>query len=93
MGASAKRAGAEAGLDVRLHGNPDKWVLVCKASSEIEGWVKSTKAMVIEDSGVLVQVTSQQGGQRAEALAYIPGAEIKKDGEFYKIVGPQPRKA
>jgi len=34
--------------------------LLCKASSEKEGWMKSTKAMEIPQVGCVVQVTTQQ---------------------------------
>lgn len=38
----------------------DLFKLLSKASSEKEGWMKSTKAMSIEGVGCVVQVTTQQ---------------------------------
>ena len=38
----------------------DQFKLISKASSEVEGWMKSTKAMQCGCSGCLVQVTTQQ---------------------------------
>ena len=46
--------------DIEFWGNGDTWELICKASSESEGWMKSTKAMEIPGVGCLVQVTTQQ---------------------------------
>jgi len=75
--------------DIKVVGNGDMFQLLCKASSENEGWMKSTKAMQIgsEDThggGCLVQVTTQQRNPDgsysvAEALAFVPGAQIATD--------------
>lgn len=61
--------------DVQIHGNPDAWLCICKASSKEQGWMKSTKAMQMRH-GVLVQVSTQQGDHVAEALTYVPNANI-----------------
>ena len=45
--------------DVVVIGNGDMFQLLCKAYSEKEGWMKSTKAMEVS-GGCLVQVTTQQ---------------------------------
>jgi len=45
--------------DVKTYGNPDIWVLVCKASSQKQGWMKTTKALAIGE-GCLVQTETQQ---------------------------------
>ena len=58
--------------DLRVVGNGDMFKLLCKASSLEEGWMKSTKAYVI-DTGVFLQVTTQQGSNVAEALTFAPG--------------------
>lgn len=63
--------------DMAVFGNGDTFQLICKASSENEGWMKSTKAMEIPGVGCLVQVTTQQGDHVAEALAFVPGVVIK----------------
>lgn len=65
--------------DLQVYGDGDMFKLLAKASSQIEGWMKSTKAMAIPGVGVLVQVTTQQDGQVAEALAFVPGARIVED--------------
>ena len=70
--------------DVRTVGNGDMFKLLCKASSEKEGWMKSTKAMEIEDIGCVVQVTTQQRNSDgsysvAEALTFVPDVKITKD--------------
>lgn len=62
--------------DIKFFGD-DLFVLLSKASSKAEGWMKSTKAMQCPD-GCLVQVTTQQGDHVAEALEYVPGVEIFK---------------
>jgi hypothetical protein len=67
--------------DVEVFGNPDLWQLVCKASSEKQGWMKSTKVLEIPDSGCVVQVTTQQGDQVAEAVTFVPWVRLKRDGD------------
>jgi hypothetical protein len=64
------------GSDVKFWGNGDTFQLISKASSESEGWMKSTKAMEIPGVGCVIQVTTQQGGQIAEALTFAPGCRI-----------------
>jgi hypothetical protein len=66
--------------DLKVFGDGDLFVLLAKASSQNEGWMKSTKAMEIPDLGCVVQVTTQQGHHVAEALVFVPGARIKIDG-------------
>jgi len=46
--------------DIQFWGNGDLFQLISKASSESEGWMKSTKAMQIDGVGCVVQVTTQQ---------------------------------
>lgn len=62
--------------DLTTWGDPDTWKLICKASSDEEGWMKSTKAMSVDGVGVVVQVTTQQDDSVAEALSFIPFATI-----------------
>ena len=64
--------------DVKVTGNPDLWVLICKASSKSGGWVESTKAMQMP-SGCLVQVSTKEGDKVAEALQFVPGVKIDTD--------------
>jgi hypothetical protein len=47
--------------DIKFWGDGDTFMLISKASSEKEGWMKSTKAMAAGNS-VVVQVTTQQRG-------------------------------
>ncbi len=70
--------------DIQVVGNGDLFVLLCKASSESEGWMKSTKAMEIHRLGCVVQVTTQQRNidgtySIAEAVTFVPGVEIGGD--------------
>lgn len=69
--------------DIKIVGNGDLFKLLSKASSESEGWMKSTKAMQTPH-GCVVQVTTQQLNidgtySLAEALTYVPGVKISKD--------------
>lgn len=70
--------------DLSIVGNGDMFQLLCKASSQKEGWMKSTKAMEISGCGCLVQVTTQQRNPDgsyscAEALSFAPGVKIVDD--------------
>jgi len=65
--------------DIKFWGNGDTFKLISKASSEKEGWMKSTKAMEIEGVGCVVQVTTQQWDKIAEALTFVPGVKIKEE--------------
>jgi hypothetical protein len=65
--------------DLEIFGNGDLFVLISKASSKSEGWMKSTKAMQIFNVGCVVQVTTQQGDHIAEAVCWVPNVEIKQD--------------
>lgn len=60
--------------DLKIFGDGDGWQLICKASSQKEGWMKSTKAMQIDGVGCIVQVTTQQ----ANAMGY---NKLKRDAE------------
>lgn len=70
--------------DLAVVGNGDMFRLLCKASSQEEGWMKSTKAMEIESIGCVVQVTTQQRNPDgsyavAEALTFVPGVCLAED--------------
>ena len=65
--------------DVQIIGNPDTFQLICKASSKEQGWMKSTKAMDVDGLGVVLQVSTQQGSNVAEAITFIPNAKILVD--------------
>jgi len=71
--------------DVVMFGE-DLFKLLSKASSKKEGWMKSTKAMQTT-KGCVVQVTTQQGDNVAEAVTFVPGVRIKETfGEDGKTV-------
>lgn len=63
--------------DIIVYGDGDTFKLISKASSKDQGWMKSTKAMEIPNLGCVVQVTTQQGDNIAEALVFVPGARIE----------------
>lgn len=71
--------------DIKVVGNGDLWQLLSKASSQEQGWMKSTKAMELPGGiGCVVQVTTQQRNidlsySVAEALTYVPGVRIVDD--------------
>lgn len=70
--------------DLVITSDPNTWVVVCKASSKRQGWMKSTKVMVIKDCngnqvGLLYQVSTEHRDPStgvvttcAEALTYVP---------------------
>lgn len=78
--------------DIVVVGNGDMFRLLCKASSQEEGWMKSTKAMQVI-GGCVVQVTTHQRNHDgtnsvAEALTYVPGVKIADDeNNGRKLVG------
>lgn len=77
--------------DVVMFGG-DLFKLLSKASSESEGWMKSTKAYSI-GKGCLVQVTTQQRNPDgsysvAEALSYVPNVYVKNIYEDGTTTGP-----
>ena len=71
--------------DIKFWGNGDSFKLISKASSENEGWMKSTKAMQIDGVGCVVQVTTQQGDNVAEALTFVPGVKISETYIDYSV--------
>lgn len=69
--------------DLKVFGIGDTFKLICKASSQEEGWMKSTKAMEIINVGCVIQVTTQQRNSDgsyavAEALSFVPGVFISE---------------
>jgi len=66
--------------DIEFWGDGDLFKLISKASSQEEGWMKSTKAMDV-GTGCVIQVTTQQRNPDnsysvAEALTYVPDVTI-----------------
>jgi len=78
--------------DIEFWGNGDTFKLISKASSKREEWMKSTKAMEIPGVGCVVQVTTQQYDNVAEAITFVPGVKIIEhlfaaDGGSNKVIG------
>ncbi len=73
--------------DIKFWGDGDMFKLISKAHSELEGWMKSTKAMEIPYVGCVVQVTTQQGDNIAEALTFVPKTKIREIYDNEKIIG------
>jgi hypothetical protein len=76
-------------LDLKVYGDGDTFALLCKASSQEQGWMKSTKVCNIPD-GCLVQVSTQQRNPDgsyavAEALTFVPGMNIDTEAEPRRI--------
>jgi len=76
--------------DIKFWGDGDTFKLISKASSESEGWMKSTKAMQAGKS-VVVQVTTQQRNPDgtysiAEALTTVESSEIVEVKEKGEVV-------
>lgn len=77
--------------DIKVFGNGDLFTCICKASSEAQGWMKSTKAMQTP-VGCVVQVTTQQRNHDgtnavAEALTFVPGVSIQTDESGNRYLG------
>ena len=77
-------------------GDGDTFELISKASSENEGWMKSTKAMQCGES-VVVQVTTQQRNPDgsyaiAEALTTVANAYIFEQKENNIVVARKIKK-
>jgi hypothetical protein len=73
--------------DIVFWGNGDLFKLIGKAHSKSEGWMKSAKAMQIDNVGCVVQVTTQQGEHVAEAVTFVPGVKILETrGDDDKVV-------
>jgi len=86
--------GAKANIsDLKVFGNGDLFQLICKASSQEQGWMKSTKAMELPGGGgCVVQVTTQQRNPDgsyavAEAITYVPHVTIRTDENQNKYLG------
>jgi hypothetical protein len=72
--------------DVKVVGDGNLFQLLSKASSKEQGWMKSTKAMPIYGIGCVVQVTTQQGDNVAEALTFVPRVRIVSDSNGNKTL-------
>lgn len=85
--------GAKANIsDIKVFGNGDTFQLICKASSNEQGWMKSTKACEVEGVGCIVQVSTQQKNidgtySVAEAITFVPGIKIESQYLDNNLVG------
>lgn len=72
--------------DIKFYGDGDMFKCISKAWSKEQGWMKSTKAMNVP-GGIVVQVSTQQGDNVAEAVCFVPGCFVDDttDGG-YKII-------
>ena len=83
--------GAKANIkDLVVYGNGDTFALLAKASSQEQGFMKSTK-VCNTISGCIVQVTTQQRNPDgsysvAEALTYVPDMNIDIESNPRKLV-------
>lgn len=76
--------------DLQVYGDVDMFALLCKACSQEQGWMKSTKVCNVK-GGCVMQVTTQQKNPDgsyavAEALTYVPGVHIDTESEPRKMV-------
>jgi len=72
--------------DVVIFGDPNTWILVSKASSRKQGFMKSTKAMCLYRIGILVQTETMEtnpDGTRSvsQSLQLVPEACLVFDGK------------
>lgn len=75
--------------DLKVYGDGDTFALLCKASSQEQGWMKSTKVCNTYN-GCIVQVTTQQRNPDgsyavAEALTFVPNVKIDTESEPRKL--------
>lgn len=71
--------------DIEIYGDGDTFKLLCKASSKEEGWMKSTKVCNLPN-GCLIQVSTQQGENVAEAITFVPDVHINADENPRRLV-------
>jgi hypothetical protein len=76
--------------DIKVYGTGDTFALLCKASSNEQGWMKSTKVANVH-GGCIVQVSTQQKNPDgsysvAEALTFVPNVHMDKESEPRKFI-------
>jgi hypothetical protein len=76
--------------DLKVYGDTDNFRLLCKASSQGQGFMKSTKVCNVSN-GCIVQVTTQQRNPDgsyavAEALTYVPGINLDIESSPRKLI-------
>lgn len=90
LGITEVRAAKDNISDLVVYGDGDTFALLCKASSQEQGWMKSTKVCNVFN-GCIVQVTTQQKNPDgsytvAEALTYVPGVRLDKTANPRRLV-------
>lgn len=90
LGITEVRAAKDNISDLVVYGDGDTFALLCKASSQEQGWMKSTKVCNVFN-GCIVQVTTQQKNPDgsyavAEALTYVPGVRLDKSANPRRLV-------
>lgn len=69
--------------DVELHGDPNLWICIAKASSKSKGWMHSTKVALIRGQGLLIQTSTELADigsyahRTSQALQFIPGVFLE----------------
>ncbi len=86
LGITDSKAAKENIDDLVIWGDGDTFKLISKAFSQSKGWMKSTNAMQIDNLGCVIQVTTQQGDNVAEALSFVPGVRIEEIKNFNTII-------
>ncbi len=77
--------------DIKVIGDGDTFKVLCKASSEDQGWMKSTKYLEIQGNGVILSISTQQRNPDgsyavAETAVYCPGVKVSHESGFSKLV-------
>jgi len=77
--------------DIKVVGDPDFMSVLSKASSETQGWMKSTKAREVPGLGVLVQFTNRERNpdgsvSLTDSGVWIPGAFIQETKDGHKTI-------
>lgn len=90
LGITTVRAAKDNISDLVVYGDGDTFALLCKASSQEQGWMKSTKVCNVFN-GCIVQVTTQQKNPDgsyavAEALTYVPGVRLDRSADPRRLV-------
>lgn len=77
--------------DIKVVGDGDTFKVLCKAYSDSEGWMKSTKYLDIQGNGVVLNISTQQKNldgtySLAEAAVFCPGVKVSHESGTPKLV-------
>jgi hypothetical protein len=71
----------EAVADVKLHGDPNFWICISKASSYAKRWMHSTKVALVRGQGLLIQTSTELGDitekSSSQALTFVPNVYLE----------------